>query len=68
MAPQVEGQGKAPLNVVEAVRQTLRHLAQQEIVLVQMLRRAIAVLAHGVAVEDLRRRRFPGPAHGSSAA
>ena len=68
MAAEIKGQGKAPLDVVEAVRQTLRHLAEQKIVFVQVRRRAVAVPADGTAVEDFHRWRFPRPAHEPSRA
>ena len=51
MAAEVEGTGKAPRDVVEAVRQTLADLADEEIVTAETGRRAVPVAAHGGAVE-----------------
>jgi hypothetical protein len=41
-AAEIERQGKAPGDVIEPVREPLAHLAQQEVVPMQLLGRALA--------------------------
>ena len=56
MAAEIEGGGKATLYVIEPLRQPLGDFAEQEVVIIDARRRAIAVHPQELPVEDPDRR------------